>query len=226
MKYEFILFDADDTLFDFQQSARQSLLMASRKFNIPDSVFNYELYHSINQKYWDLYSLGKVSKTDLLYYRFFDYLKKIGYAVEVDKVAKSYEEILSKTCILFPTAKDTLSALKQAGLRLFLITNGTASVQRGRLSISGIEEYFEGVFISDDIGFTKPDKRFLEVVNSSISSFDKSKALIVGDSLLTDMTLGINCNIDTCFFNRSGEEKKYQPTYEAKSFSEIRKIFL
>lgn len=224
MKYEFILFDADDTLFDFQQSAMQSLLAASRKFNIPDSLFNYELYHSINQKYWDLYSLGKVSKSDLLHFRFSDYLKQIGIEVNIDKMSRAYEETLSKTCILFPETTDLLCSLRQRGLRLFLITNGTAGVQRGRLSISGIEEYFEGVFISDEMGVAKPDKRFLGVVNSSISNFDKSKALIVGDSLLTDMTLGINCNIDTCFFNPKKQKATLPVSYEIRNFNELLSI--
>ena len=224
MKYEFILFDADDTLFDFQQSAMQSLLAASRKFNIPDSLFNYELYHSINQKYWDLYSLGKVSKSDLLYFRFSDYLKQIGVEVNIDKMSRAYEETLSKTCILFPETTDLLCSLKQRGLRLFLITNGTASVQRGRLAISGIEKYFEEIFISDELGVAKPDKRFVDAIYCKVLDFDKSKALIVGDSPLTDISLGINCNIDTCFYNPKKAKTDLPVSYEIRNFNELLSI--
>ena len=107
------------------------------------------------------------------------------------------------------------------GIRMFLITNGIAHVQRGRLSRSGIEHYFEQIFISDEVGVSKPKKEFLDFVEKSVKGFDKSKSLIVGDSLVSDIPLGIDNGIDTCYFNHTSEKTDLKITYEITDLKQV-----
>lgn len=217
MKYEFILFDADDTLFDFQKTAEKCFSETCKKMGVPYKDGYYQIYRDINQGYWDLFSLGKVEKSVLKKMRFVDFGKVIGFEIDADKFMPVYEQGLSDISILYPESIPTLEKVKALGLKTYLITNGLANVQRGRLKISGVGKYFDGIFISDEMGCSKPSKAYYDMVVSQIEGFDKSKALIVGDSLVSDIPLGINNGIDTCYLNHSGEKTNLPITYEIKN---------
>ena len=224
MKYDFILFDADDTLFDFQKTAEKCFSETCKKLGIPYKDGYYEIYRKINQDYWDLFSLGKVEKSVLKVMRFVDFGKAIGYDINGDEFMPIYEKGLSETAILYPETIPTLEKVKKLGLKTYLITNGLANVQRGRLKLSGIGKYFDGIFISDEMGTSKPSKTYYDMVVSQIEGFDTSKALIVGDSLVSDIPLGLENGIDTCYLNHTGEKPTLPVTYEIKKVSEVLKI--
>ena len=221
MKYEFILFDADDTLFDFQKTAEKCFAETCKKLGVPYEDGYYEIYRKINQGYWDLFSMGKVEKSVLKTMRFVDFGKAIGYDIDAEEFMPVYEKGLSEIAILYPDAIDTLEGVKNLGLKAYLITNGLANVQRGRLKLSGISKYFDGIFISDEMGTSKPSKTYYNMVVSQIDGFDVKKALIVGDSLVSDIPLGLENGIDTCYLNHTGETPTLPVTYEIKRVSEV-----
>ena len=109
---------------------------------------------------------------------------------------------------------------------LYIVTNGIGTVQQSRLAKSGLLPYFKDVFVSEKIGSQKPEKKFFDFVFENISEKDKSKVVIVGDSMSSDILGGINAGIDTCFFNPLGREEVYSPTYAVKSFKELENIFI
>ena len=224
MKYEFILFDADDTLFDFQKTAEKCFKETCLKFGVPYKDGYYEIYREINQGYWDLFSLGKVEKSVLKVMRFVDFGKAIGYEINAEEFMPIYEKGLSEIAILYPDAIDTLEGVKSIGLKAYLITNGLANVQRGRLKLSGIGKYFDGIFISDEMGTSKPSKTYYNMVVSQIDGFDPKKALIVGDSLVSDIPLGLENGIATCYLNHTSEKPTLPVTYEIKTVSEVLNI--
>ncbi|MBQ7374216.1 MAG: YjjG family noncanonical pyrimidine nucleotidase [Clostridia bacterium] len=221
MKYEFILFDADDTLFDFQKTAKKNFEQTCKKLGVPFKDGYYEIYRDINQGYWDLFSLGKVEKSVLKKMRFVDFGKVIGYEIDADEFMPEYESGLAKISILYPETIPLLQEVKKLGLKIYLITNGLANVQRGRLSLSGIEDFFDGIFISDEMGTSKPSKTYYDMVTRQIDGYDKNKALIVGDSLVSDMPLGIENGVDTCFFNPNGVQTELPITYQIKTLPEL-----
>ena len=221
MKYEFILIDADDTLFDFQKTAEKNFEETCKKLGVPYKDGYYEIYRDINQNYWDLFSLGKVEKSVLKKMRFVDFGKAIGFEINADEFMPLYENGLAKISILFPETIPVLNKVKNLGLKIYLITNGLANVQRGRLKLSGLESVFDGIFISDEMGTSKPSKIYYDMVVSQIDSFDKSKALVVGDSLVSDMPLGIENGIDTCFYNPHCIKTDLPITYEIKNLTEL-----
>ena len=131
---------------------------------------------------------------------------------------------LSEIAILYPDAIDTLEGVKSLGLKAYLITNGLANVQRGRLRLSGIGKYFDGIFISDEMGTSKPSKKYYDMVVSQIDGFDSKKALIVGDSLVSDIPLGLENGIDTCYLNHTSEKPTLPVTCEIRTVSEVLNI--
>ena len=108
---------------------------------------------------------------------------------------------------------------------MHLVTNGSTYVQKKRLATSPITKFFGKIFISEEMGVNKPDPAFFSLDLAEIAEKDKSKICIIGDSMSSDILGGINAGIDTCFFNRFGVAKKYEPTYEVKSFDEMKKLF-
>lgn len=223
MKYDILLFDADDTLFDFYHTGQTSFLKACKTVGLNATEKDYDVYSAINQKRWDLYSLGKITKEDVLLGRFEEYARVKKIDLDVRKFYELYEQNLSETAILHPETEKMLTLLKEAGARIFLITNGIKKVQRGRLALSGIRDFFEGIFISDEIGFKKPSVEYFDYVSSRIENFNPSQALIIGDSLVSDIALGINNNIDTCWFNKDNlpNTENIKPKYIISSLMQI-----
>ncbi len=223
MSYKIILFDADDTLFDFYHTGQKSFLKTCKTLGIPAVEPDYDVYSDINQKRWDLFSLGKITKEDVILGRFKEYAEVKNITFDVKRFNEIYEQNLSETCILFPETFATLKELNERGKRCFLITNGLKKVQRGRLAISGLAPFFENVFISDEIGFQKPSKEFFDCVAENVPGFDKRETLIVGDSLVSDVALGINNETDTCHINPNNlpYSGDIYPKYTIRNLTEL-----
>lgn len=223
MKYQIFLFDADDTIFNFQASAEKCFLATCKEFGFADDQRDYQTYKTINQKFWDDYALGKREKSKLILARFEVYAARFGVQIDAKKFAASYEDKLAHTCILLPDAEQVLRRLKADGARLYIITNGVTNVQRTRLALSGLGNLFDDVFISDELGITKPHEEFFVKVSNAIPDFDKSKTLIIGDSLVSDVPLAYNNGVDSCWINFHQapvpSEKRY--VYEINSLTEI-----
>ena len=226
MSYDIILFDADDTLFDFYHTGQKSFLKTCKTLGIAAEERDYDIYSDINQKRWDLYSLGKITRRNVVIGRFEEYARVKNISFDIEKFHEIYEHNLSGTAILMPETPALLEEMKQRGKRCFLITNGLKAVQRGRLALSGIAHYFEDVFISDEIGFKKPSEEYFEYVATHITDFEKEKSLIVGDSIISDIGLGINNGVAACHFNPNNlpYSDNIVPTYKIEKLTDLLKI--
>lgn len=123
-------------------------------------------------------------------------------------------------------AKELLGILGARGYRLFAATNGVTFIQNGRLDRSGIKDYFEQVFISDDLGHQKPTVAYFDKVAQAIKGFDRKQALMIGDGLLSDIQGGNNAGIDTVWYNPDGKENtnQAQPTYTVATYQKLLEI--
>ena len=118
-------------------------------------------------------------------------------------MAKCYENYLSQGHFFLPGAEKLLDELF-GRYDMYIVSNGSAVVQEGRLKSSGIGKYFKDIFISEILGCDKPSKAFFDICFSRIPDFDRDKAIIIGDSLTSDIRGGINAGIKTCWFNPKG----------------------
>ena len=148
--------------------------------------------------------------------------EEIGVCADAKEAQRIYERQLSQTYYYLPGAEELLKSLV-GKYKIYLASNGTAIVQDGRIALSGIGKYADDIFISEKIGYNKPSIGFFEGCFSKIESFEKEYAIIIGDSLSSDILGGINAGIKTCLFNPKGitVSENIKPDYEVRELSEI-----
>ena len=224
-KYSFLLFDADNTLLDFDENERVSLSKAFARFGIPCDGKTVSLYHDINLMYWRLLAENRIGKEELLTKRFETLFERIGVRSDPVAIENCYRSHLGQGCQVVPGALEVCRKLK-GNYKLYVITNGVARTQHSRLKGSGFEDLMDGVFISDEIGYDKPDVRFFGYVENHIEGFDKSRALVIGDSLFSDIRGGIDYGLDTCYLNAYHKQNtsEIRPTYEIQDIVELPSI--
>lgn len=225
MKYEFLLFDADHTLFDFNQGEYFALKEALIELGLPHTDGHIERYSEINIKYWKMLEHGEIEKKRLMLARFEEFASEFGFLEYAEELSDLYMKKLSHQAQLFDGALEMIEKLSKK-YRLFIVTNGVKSTQDGRFGISPITKYFEKIFISEVIGAEKPSLEFFDAVEKSIEGYKKDKAIVIGDSLSSDIKGAINAQIDCIWYNPA---KKIAPdgwniTYTVSSFEEILQI--
>jgi 2-haloacid dehalogenase len=141
---------------------------------------------------------------------------------DAKEMARTYMDILATKGYMLDGALELCEKL-QGKAKLYIVTNGAEYIQRGRYKVLGIEKYFDGIFISDSVGFEKPSVEFFDIIVKEIKDFSKESTIIIGDSLSSDMQGGINFGIDTCWFapKAEGIPKGMNITYHAKTYGEI-----
>lgn len=220
--YLYLLFDADDTLLDFQESERTALNGLFKSLNIELTPYLKERYQSINHSLWASFERGEITRDEILNTRFRKLFQEEGIPVTHPALEKEYQERLASCHALIPGALSLLAALKP-DYQLYIVSNGVASTQYNRLKASNLYSYFDGIFISEETGYQKPQIEFFDYVSKRIEGFDPCHALIIGDSLASDMQGGINAGIDTCWYNPNHKENlsNLPLTYMVSSFQEL-----
>ena len=218
---EFLLLDLDDTILDFHKAERIALSKTIRSFGIASTETILNRYHEINKWHWEQLEKGKLTRPQVLEGRFVQLFRELGQEVSAADCMKSYEHNLSIGHYFLPGAEEAVKRLHEK-YRLFLVSNGTAVVQQGRLTSANLYPWFEKVFISQEIGFNKPDKAFFDRCFAQIPDFDPSKALMVGDSLTSDIQGGINAGLRTVWVNPAHKPAdKIRPDYEIEGLSQL-----
>lgn len=218
---EFLLLDLDDTILDFHKAERIALSKTIQDFGVEPTEEALALYHKINKWHWEQLELGVMTREEVLTGRFAVFFRELGKEVDPAACARSYESNLSIGHYFLPGAEETVQALSKK-YRLFLVSNGTATVQHSRLTSAGLYPYFEQVFVSQEIGFNKPDKAYFDRCFERISGFDPEKALMVGDSLTSDIKGGINAGVRTVWINPKHKDcGDIRPDYQLDALSQL-----
>ena len=217
-----VLFDLDDTLFDFHKAEKIALTKTLVHFGIDPTEETLALYSAINAAHWKRLELGEISREEVKVGRYRELFKTIGVECDPVKATAYYESMLAIGHYFMPGAPELLEVL-YGKYRLYIVSNGTAKVQEGRIGSSGIAKYMDGIFISQVLGANKPDKQFFDICFSEIPDFSLSETVIIGDSLSSDIKGGINAGITTVWFNPKGIENDndIKPDYTIKELSEV-----
>ena len=209
MPYEWLLFDADGTLFDYEAAERQALVRTFEQAQLPYGPDVLACYQEINAQLWRDLEDGKTTAERVKVDRFAQLLSGLPLAAfpNVADFSARYLVNLGDCTHLIPDAE---IVLQRAGLRahLALITNGLATVQRSRLAKSGMADCFEAVIISEEVGVAKPDPRYFEVAFEQMGYPPKELALVIGDSLTSDMRGANLYGVDACWFNPDGRPRE------------------
>ncbi len=226
-RYSTLLFDADDTLLDFGRSEHEAILDAIRYMGITPNQEMARVYSEINALAWKRLERGEITKAELRTLRFRELCEHYGFTLDVERFANAYVKFLAQKSYLMDGALEVCRALAPH-CHLYIITNGMAVVQEGRFDPSPLRPLFNDVFISERVGAEKPSAAFFDTVAAHIPNFDPHDALVIGDSLTSDIRGGIDAGIDTCWFNRKGvDAPKGMPiTYIVRALNEILPLVL
>ena len=220
--FEFLFLDLDDTILDFQKAEHIALSKTLRSFGLEPEEHVLKRYNLINKAHWEALERKEMTREQVLVGRFQTLFEEMGITVEPVSVARAYEDNLSMGHWFLPGAEEAVEALSKK-YKLYLASNGTAKVQAGRLKSANISRFFEEVFVSQELGANKPSLEYFEKCFARIPGFDKRKAMIVGDSLTSDILGGQNAGIATCWVNpkhKAGRED-IRVDYEIEALSQL-----
>ena len=214
-------------MLDFLASEAYAIRTLFKKYNIGEcSDEMLKLYSQINSKYWQMLERNELTKAEILVGRFREFFEKIGVDVTIaEKFNLDYQLTLGDHIEFIDKAEDML--LWQKGkYTLVAVTNGTKIAQEKKLRLSGLDNVFDAIFISENVGAEKPNKEYFDYVFEKLGITDKSEVLIIGDSLTSDMKGGFVAGIDTCWFNPYHQENTLgiSSTYEIDNLKKINNI--
>ena len=220
--YEFLFLDLDDTILDFHKAERIAIGKTIREFGVEPTEEILNRYHHINKAHWEMLERGELTRAEVLVNSFGVLFEQLGVSVDAPKCAKVYERNLSIGHYFLPGAEEAVEYLSKR-YRLFLASNGTAVVQKGRMTSANLYRFFEKVFVSQEIGHNKPSKAYFDGCFAQIEGFDPTKAIIVGDSLTSDILGGNNAGIATCWVNPTHTPRKegIRVDYEIEALSQL-----
>jgi len=217
-----ILFDLDDTLFDFQLAEKIALRKTFQQLGIEPTDELMSAYSEINKEQWRLLEQGKITRNELKTRRYRLLFEKYGISASEQEAAKTYEVLLGIAHHYIDGAHELLEELCSR-YDLYIVSNGTTCVQKGRIASSDIESFVKGIFISQEIGVNKPAKEFFDACFAQMENADRDASIIIGDSLTSDIQGGVNAGVRTVWFNPKAKQNNSGiiPDYEIHSLAEI-----
>ena len=241
-----ILWDIDNTILSFDAAEKAALNKEFEEFELGE--FNDEMlqcYVSINRKYWQALERGEITKPEVLVGRFEEFFKL--YNLPVEKAAafnKRYQDLLGDTICFHDDAYNIVKDFKGKVLQC-AASNGTKVAQVKKLKNSGLDQLFELIFISEDVGAEKPSVEFFDKVLTDASTWLReneatclesngvyrgelkpSEVIIVGDSLTSDILGGNNAGIKTCWYNpkKLANDMNVKVDYEIQDLHEVMRL--
>ena len=221
-KYKYILFDLDDTLLDFEKAEH---IAFNKLLEDCDIQFNEELfnkYKEINKGLWRRFELGEMSNKEVTKLRFEQFFNLLGKKVDGREYDVSFRSYLAMGNQLFDGVIELLEKLSETHI-LCIASNGVGVTQHIRLKNNDLNKYFKHIFISEEVGYQKPDVEFFNAIFEKLGNIDKKEIIIVGDNLMSDILGGINSGIDTCWINPKGLpiDNNIKPTYVVKKVTDL-----
>ena len=218
-----VLLDLDDTIFDFHYAEAEALRQLFRQYGRIATDEVTKLYSEINDAYWKRLERGELTRAEVQTGRFAELFARVGVDRDPEVANVRYKEIIADIHCYVAGAEQLLCDLRREGYSVYVVSNGSRSVQTRRLANAGLTNAFDGVFLSEDLGVEKPSKAFFEVCFSKVPSMKPEETIILGDSLTSDILGGKNAGIKTCWFNRFGKARRTDicPDYEISSLDQF-----
>ncbi len=222
MAYQWLLFDADNTLFDFDRAAAQALKGAMASFDLEMKPHFQGIYRTVNKQCWEAFERGEIDQKTLRSQRFELFFEKIGLSADPQLFSKRYLEYLADGGHMIEGARELLEHLT-GSYSLALITNGLKEVQRPRIRKARIGGMFHSIIVSDEIGSAKPHTAFFDFTFEQIGTPAKEAVLVIGDSLSSDMLGGLQYGLDTCWYNPTSKPAAphIQPTFQIRRLADL-----
>ncbi len=226
-----ILFDIDNTILSFDEYVKESMKNGFNKFGI--GVYKEEMFDvftKVNNNLWHAIEKGELNFAKLQKIRWNMIFERLGITADGEAFEKYFREYLFNSAIHVDGAVELLKYLYGKYV-LCVASNGPYLQQVNRLKVGGILPYFTDLFISEEMGCTKPSKEFFATCIERLNSKSEEKILpcevmIIGDSLTSDMLGGMQFGMQTCFYNPNSKlvPEEIDLTYNVTSLKEIKDI--
>lgn len=213
--YRILLFDLDGVILDFKRAEQQSFRETFLRFGFTPDADLFSRYLKINERRWKAFEDGEMTKEECTVGRFTELFSGIGFSGDAAQFAKEYQDGLGDGHFLMPHAREVLEALSPR-FALYVVTNGVSSTAYRRLRGTDTERYFRKIFVSEELKAQKPSMAYFRQVFADIPDFSRERALLIGDSLSSDIQGAENAGIDCCYVNlgHKKNETALRPTYE------------
>lgn len=218
-RYDFLLCDADDTVLDYQASMRHCIVKAARAVGIKCSdEYLIARYKEVSDDIWGRLEKRAITHDELNDLRFKLLRASLDEYFDADLMNDVYFSEMKKTRFTIDGATSFLARVRARGIKVYIITNAFENIARERLK--ALDGFTDGAFVSETLGYDKPDKRFFDRVFGDIGCTDLSRVLVFGDSVTSDIAGGINAGADTCLFDVTGK-KESAADYSVSSYAEL-----
>ncbi len=195
-----ILLDLDNTILDFNKAERTALKRTFIEMGIKPTDLIVDRYHFHNIRHWEMLERGEITRHQVLTGRFDALFAEQNITCDAEAILPVYERYLGMGHYFMPGAEEMLNVL-HGKFRLYIASNGTASVQKTRVASAGLERYMDRIFVSEAIGFNKPSREYFDRCFAQIPNFSREETVMIGDSLTSDILGGINAGIRTIWYN-------------------------
>ncbi len=221
MNWDWILFDADETLFTFD--AFGGLQRMFLDYSVTFTAEDFHDYQAINQPLWVDYQNGAISALQLQHQRFQGWSARLS--VPAGDLNAAFLNAMAEICAPLPGAISLLNALK-GKVKLGIITNGFTALQQIRLERTGLRDFFDLLVISEQVGIAKPDRRIFDYAFGQMCNPPRDRVMMVGDTAESDILGGMNAGLATCWLNAHGRSlpEGIHPTWQVASLSELEQL--
>ncbi len=221
-RYDVLLCDADNTLFDFSAAEANAFAIACAPAGVKSTPENLALYSRINDALWKRLERGEVTQAELRVRRFEQFMDAVGATGDARSFADHYADALAAQAVPLPGAIEAVARWRRV-LPVVIVTNGISATQRGRMARSPLREMIAGMVVSEEVGAAKPDPKMLRLGMEIAGVQDPGRALMLGDSLSSDIAGAANAGVDACWYNPRGERNApgLPVRYEIRSLDEV-----
>ena len=226
------LFDLDQTLLDFHASEYKALgiVLEANGLSFSDEI--YQAFKAYNKSLWLELEKGTITRPELFTKRFryiFEQCEGDSTAIDPLKINSDFIRTMSVNGVLMDGALEFVRKVKEGipDARIYIASNGATINAKGRIASTGLDKYIDYLFISEEMGVTKPDAAFFDICLDRIAE-PRSSCIMIGDSLSSDMLGAKNASIDSVWFMPAGNVERsmieYDINYVAYSFEELNLI--
>lgn len=222
--YQAIFLDIDDTLLDFKAASESAFYKSFERLDLYADDEIYQKFQNIDRSLWIEQKAGKISVQDVINLRFKELFSLLDIDLDAMKMRDLFQSHLSLEAECEDGAYELLEYLYPK-YQLYAASNGIFTMQYSRLKLAKLLPYFSGLFISDDIGYEKPNPHFFEICLQK-SQASKADVLLIGDSLEADIKGAMNSGIDACWYNSTSKvhNTDYSMQYTVNSLLDLTKI--
>lgn len=226
MKYDILLCDIDDTLFDFHKGEAIALESTFRAFDIPVNETTLDAYDKANREQWKKLERGETTSEKLRVDRFAEFLRAIGEERDANAMSDVMIDNLGQQRWPLPYCEELCRRVSEK-MPIWLVTNGIARVQHSRMDDCFLSPYLTGMIISEELGVSKPNPKMVWEALAQAGVDDLSRAVFLGDSQTSDIAAANNAGVDSILFTNSKDiPEGHKATYAVKTLEEACAIIL